>query len=108
VIEVDIKSSRRVLAKIRMECIQTYSDGAVADYSIQIVVDCGAGEVLAVQRKVEAFPRWRYNVLGLLQLGLDTLTEKELYLADEARIDAARSPDLGRRLDRALRALQVG
>jgi hypothetical protein len=108
VIEVDIKSSRRVLGKIRLECIHVYQDNEVADYSIQIVLDIGASEIVAIQRKVESFPRKRYNVLGLLQLALDTLTEKELYLADEADIDADRASDLGRRLDRALRALQMG
>jgi hypothetical protein len=95
-----------------MECINTYSVGTradqVGDYSIQFVVDNGAGEVFAVQRKVEQFPRKKYNVLALLQLGLDALEEKEFQLADEADIDAARASDLGRRLDRALQALQVG
>lgn len=107
-IEVSIKSSRNELAHIRLECIHTYQDNELADYSIQIAVDTGDTEIFIAQRKVESFPRKRYNVLGLLQLALDTLTEKELYLADEADIDARRASDLGGRLASALRALQVG
>jgi len=105
-IEVVINTSCMQIARMQMECVQTYSDGKFGDYSIQIALFDGANGITMLQRTVEGFPRKRYNVLGLIQLALDTLTETELYLADEADIDhARRASDLGRRLERALKAL---
>jgi hypothetical protein len=108
-ISITINTSRTALARINMECINLYNDGDVGDYSVQIALHDGANGISLIQRKVEGFPRRRYNVLGLLQLALDTLSETELYLDPSASIDdARRTSDLARKLDRTLQALQVG
>lgn len=105
-IEVVVNSSRIQLARMKLECVGTHTDGQFGDYSVQIALYDGANGITLLQRAVENFPRKRYNILGLIQLALDTLTEPELYLADKADIDhARRASNLARRLERALSTL---
>lgn len=98
-ITVTIKSGRKELARIQIENM----DGIVsefADYSAQFAVDTGDGGLAMYQRRIDQFPRRRYNVLGLLRLALSALDEKDLTL--DADPDARRSSNLERRLPRVV------
>lgn len=97
-IEVTVKSGDAELAHIRIENV-TATKTDHGDYSIQFGVWTGAGQAV-YQRKVENFPRKKFNVLGLLRFALTTLEEKELSL--DADPDAASSSNLARRLPRSL------
>lgn len=91
------KSNGHELARIDIENV-TRTRTEHGDYSVQFAVDTGDGNLAMYQRRVENFPRKRYNVLGLLRLALSALDEKELTLDTDP--DAPGSPDMERRLDR--------
>lgn len=91
------------IAQIRLERVDLTPDELMGTYSVQFAVNIGESVAL-YQRRVDNFPRTKYNVLGLLQLALDTLSEQELYLDADPRL-ARHSPDLARRLERALREI---
>jgi hypothetical protein len=93
-IEVTIKSGRKELGRIQIENVSESAE-EFGDYSIQFGVDTGDG-VAVYQRKVLHFNRKKHNVLGLIRIALDTLTEKELFLDSDP--DASHSPNLARRL----------
>lgn len=77
-IEVIIRSGRKELGRIRIENV-TATAAEYGDYAAQFGVDTGDGWAV-YQRRVEHFPRKRYNVLALLRLALSALEEKDLSL----------------------------
>ena len=95
-IEVVIKSSRKELARIKIENISEKSH--FADYSVQFAVDNGNGELAMYQRSVYGFNRKRFNALALLRLALEALNEKELSLDGDP--DTTVQSDLARQLGR--------
>lgn len=65
---------------VRIEKIETHPN-QTADYVVEFGVDNARGERRFLRKKVEAFPRTTYNVLGLLALALQSLDPEELRLA---------------------------
>ncbi|SRR6266540_877953 len=101
-IEVEIRTSRKDLARIRIECLSTHDNSQYGDYSIQVAVDTGGMSLAIYQKAVYSFPRKKLNALALLMAALTTLTEEELSL--DADPDARSTPNLVRELDRAMRS----
>ena len=103
-IEVHIAAGRRELARVRITRAQMTFDGKHADYIIEFAVDT-AGDSLAIYTKtVWNFPRKDLNVLALIRLALESMTEEELRLDGDP--DAAgRSPSLVGELSRAFDSL---
>jgi hypothetical protein len=89
------------IALIKMSRVSMTPDRQHGDYHILFGVETGEG-IAVYQRHVDNFPRTQYNVLGLLRIALETLEQKELSL-DRDPDNAGYSPDLARRLERALR-----
>lgn len=88
----------RTLAKIKIENTME-GDPDVGSYRADITVDHGDSYTVFT-RYISGFPRKKYNVLGLLKLVLEQITEEEMDL------DATSAPaDLARGLNRASTAL---
>ena len=66
------------IGRVRIERVETYSD-KTADYAINFAVERMRAVGLHT-RVIRAFPRLKYNVLGLLVQALSTLEEGELSL----------------------------
>lgn len=97
-LEISIKKGRTELARIKITNI-SHTVSEHGDYSVHFAVDTGEGFAV-YQRRVERFPRKRYNVLALLRLALSALEEKDLTLDTDP--DARHSSDMARRLPRSL------
>lgn len=67
------------IAQIRIEKVEDYPDGT-ADYVVEFGVNNGQLTESFYRRRVEHFPRTKYNILGLLAISLQTLTPEELSL----------------------------
>jgi hypothetical protein len=100
-IEVEIRTSRKDVARLRIECVKFYSDNQYGDYTVQIAIDTGGGSLAIYQKSIYAFPRKKLNALALVLAALTTMSEEEFGL--DADPDASRSPNLVRELDRAMR-----
>jgi hypothetical protein len=99
-IEVTVRHEGELdLAVMRITRVEDRGNG-LADYVVEIVVE--RGQAIGIHNRViHSFPRQRYNVLGLLKLALETLTEEEM------RIEGgfSRPSDLARRLKLAWRTI---
>lgn len=75
-IEVIVRlNGREELARIRITNLSGLAE--LAEYAVEFAVHRGQAIGLH-RRRVEGFPRLQYNVLGLLRLALNTLTEEEM------------------------------
>ena len=109
-IEVFVKKDGQQIARIQIENITNKEDlkDGFGDYEVKFAVERG-NAVSMHRRLIFGFPRKRYNVLALVRQALHTLEERELYLERDFDPDEAPvSPDLARRLGRALRSIQAG
>lgn len=79
------KGSQTELGRIEIENISDEASD-LGDYSIKFAVERVAAVGLH-RRSMLAFPRRRYNVLGLLLQALNTLAPDELRLEDGSDID---------------------
>lgn len=68
----------RTLATIRIENTME-GDPEVGSYRADIAVDNG-DSLSSLQRYISGFPRTKFNVLGLMKLVLNQLSEEDLYL----------------------------